>query len=161
MQRQGNIYTIEREKALADGLRDVASELRLIDAADLIAFIRTEQFANIANLVSSSAELYYKPGTLSFGRSGDIDVKWGATPTISLDMEFHHMQVSVYFRLLLEALQAGIEINYINFEAGSADPDQNTQRLITAIANARLAPISGSRIGERAPAECSASFGQD
>ena len=142
MQRQGNIYTIEREKALADGLRDVASELRLIDAADLIAFIRTEQFANISNLVNSSTELYYKPGTLSFGRSGDIDVKWGATPTISLDMEFHHMQVSVYFRLLLEALQAGIEINYISFEAGSTDPDQNTQRLIAAIANARLSPAS-------------------
>jgi hypothetical protein len=86
------------------------------------------------------------PGTLSFGRSGDIDVKWGATPTVSLDMEFHHMQVSVYFRLLLEALQAGIEINYISFEAGSTDPDQNTQRLIAAIANARLAPISGSHV---------------
>ena len=123
MQRQATSY-VEREKALADGLRDVASELRLIDAADLIAFIRTEQFANIANLVNSSTELYYKPGTLSFGRSGDIDVKWGDTPTVSLDMEFHHMQVSVYFRLLLEALQAGIEINYISFEAGSADPDR-------------------------------------
>ena len=156
MQRQGNIYTIEREKALADGLRDVASELRLIDAADLIAFIRTEQFANISNLVNSSTELYYKPGTLSFGRSGDIDVKWGATPTVSLDMEFHHMQVSVYFRLLLEALQAGVEINYISFEAGSTDPDQNTQRLIAAIANARLSPASHAanpfepaRLGER------------
>ena len=65
---------------------------------------------------------------MSFGRSGDIDVKWGATPTVSLDMEFHHMQVSVYFRLLLEALQAGIEIDYISFEAGSADPDENTLR---------------------------------
>ena len=37
MQKQGNIYTLEREMALADGLRDVAAELRLIDAADLIA----------------------------------------------------------------------------------------------------------------------------
>ena len=54
------------------------------------------------------------------------------------------MQVSVYFRLLLEALQAGIEINYINFDAGSADPEQNTQRLVAAIANARLAPIGCS-----------------
>ena len=122
MLRQGNSYTLEREKALADGLRDVAAELRLIDAADLVAFIRTEQFANIANLVNSSTELYYKPGTLSFGRSGDIDLKWGGTPTISLDMEFHHVQVSVYFRLLLEALQAGIEIDYINFERAAPTP---------------------------------------
>src|SRR5262245_66446014 len=110
MQKPGNIHAIEREKALADGLRDVAAELRLIDAADLIAYIRTEQLGNIANLVNSSTELYYKPGTLRFGASGDIDVKWGGTPSISLDMEFHHMQVSVYFRLQLQALQAGVDI---------------------------------------------------
>jgi hypothetical protein len=140
MHVQGNTTTLEREKALADGLRDVASELRLIDAADLIAFIRTEQFANIANLVNSSTELYYKPGTLSFGRSADLDVEWGGTPAISLDMEFHHGQVTVYFRLLLEALQAAIEIHYINFEAGSSDPQANTRALIEAIADARLAP---------------------
>ncbi len=143
MLRQGNTYTLEREMALADGLRDVAAELRLIDAADLVAFIRTEQFANIANLVNSSTELYYRPGTLRFGRSGDIDLEWGGVPTVSLDMEFHNMQVSVYFRLLLEALQAGIEIDYIDFAAASPDPDQNTRALIAAIAGARLTPIRG------------------
>ena len=141
MQKSGNSTTLEREKALADGLRDVASELRLIDAADLIAYIRTEQFANIANLVNSSTELYYKPGTLSFGQSADIDVKWGGTPTIALDMEFHHLQVSVYFRLLLEALQAGVEITYINFDGTARDPHENTGRLIAAIADARFAPV--------------------
>jgi hypothetical protein len=163
MQKQGNAYTLEREMALADGMRDVAAELRLIDAADLIAFIRTEQFANIANLVNSSTELYYSPGTLSFGRSGDIDLKWGGAPIISLDMEFHHGQVSVYFRLLLEALQAGIEIDYINFDTGLSDPDQNTRALIAAIAGARLAPPSAARIPGSVPTHAarSASFVQD
>jgi hypothetical protein len=56
-------------------------------------------------------------------------------------MEFHHMRVNVYFRLLLEALRAGIEIDYITFDDGSADPDENTQRLIDAIASARLRPL--------------------
>ena len=149
MQKSGNSTTLEREKALADGLRDVASELRLIDAADLIAFIRTEQFANIGNLVNSSTELYYKPGTLSFGQSADLDVKWGGTPTIALDMEFHHMQIRVYFRLLLEALQAGIEINYISFDGASVDPMENTERLIAAIADARFAPLVCARQDER------------
>lgn len=133
--------TLERERALADGLRDVASELRLIEAADLIAFIRTEQFGNIANLVSSSAELYFKPGTIHFGQSGDVDVTWGGSPSISLDMEFHHMRVNVYFRLLLQAVQAGVEIDYITFDGGSDDPNVNTQRLIEAIAAARLGPM--------------------
>jgi hypothetical protein len=142
MQKHGNRYTHEREKALAEGLRDVASELRLIEATDLVAFIRTEQFANIGNLVNSSTELYFKPGTLRFGQSGDVSLKWGGVPTIMLDMEFHHMRVNVYFRLLLEALQAGIEIHYINFQDGAADPDENTRLLVEAIANARLSPAA-------------------
>jgi hypothetical protein len=64
---------------------------------------------------------------------------------VSLDMEFHHMRVNVYFRLFLEALHAGIEIDYITFEEGSADPDQNTERLVQAIANARLLPVGTGR----------------
>jgi hypothetical protein len=141
MQKQGKDYTQEREKALADGIREVASELRLIDAADFVAFIRTEQFANIANLVNSSSELYFKPDTIKFGHSGDVALQWGGTPSVSLDMEFHHRNVNVYFRLLLEALHAGVEIDYITFDEGSADPDENTHRLVEAIANARLAPV--------------------
>jgi hypothetical protein len=86
MLKQGNTYTLQREKALADGLRDVAAELRLIDATDLIAFLRTEQFANIAQLVNSSSELYFKPNTLSFGRSGDVHLKWGEAPAVGLHL---------------------------------------------------------------------------
>jgi hypothetical protein len=46
--------------------------------------------------------------------------------------------VNIYFRLLLEALHAGIEIDYITFDSSSDDPDENTQRLVSAIAAARL-----------------------
>jgi hypothetical protein len=142
MQKQGKDYTRDREQALAEGIKEVASELRLIDAADFVAFIRTEQFANIGNLVSSSTELYFKPDTIKFGLSGDINLQWGEPLTVSLDMEFHYMRVNVYFRLLLEALHAGIEIDYITFDEGSADPDENTLRLVRAIAHARLAPVN-------------------
>lgn len=142
MQKQGKDYTHDREKALAEGIKEVASELRLIDAADFVAFIRTEQFANIGNLVSSSTELYFKPETIKFGLSGDVDLQWGSPPLVSLDMEFHYMRVNVYFRLQLDALHAGIEIDYITFDESSADPDENTRRLVEAIASARLAPAT-------------------
>jgi hypothetical protein len=141
MLKQGRNYALERERALAQGLRDVASELRLIDAVDLVTFIRTEQFGNIKNLVSSSTEMFFKPGTIAFGLSGDVDLKWGVAPSIALDMEFHHMRVNVYFRLLLHALHAAIEINHISFEGGSRDPDANTRHLIEAIADARIVPV--------------------
>jgi hypothetical protein len=153
MLKQGNHSTWEREKALADGLRDVASELRLIEATDLVAFIRTEQFGNIANLVNSSTELYFKPGSVRFGQSGDVSLTWGGVPSIALDMEFHHSRVKVYFRLLLEALQAGVEITYINFEDAAADPAQHTRLLIEAIAASRLSPIVPAAAGAPARLE--------
>ena len=145
MLKQGKDYSREREKALADGMRDVASELRLIDPADFIAYIRTEQFGNLRNLVNSSTEMFFKPGTITFGLSGEVDLPWGCAPCISLDMEFHHLNVSAYFRLVLRSLQAGIEISYVSFEGGSEDPDKNTARLIEAIEDARIAPVSRKR----------------
>lgn len=152
MLKQGKDFSREREKAIADGLIDVASELRMIDPADFIAFIRTEQFGNIRNLVNSSTEMFFKPGTITFGLSGEVDLPWGYAPTISLDMEFHHLNVSAYFRLVLQSLYAGVEISYVSFEGGSDDPDRNTQRLIEAIADARIVPIARERRAAQAAA---------
>lgn len=137
-------FTYERERALGQGVRELASDLRLVEPADYISFVRTERFANIANLVASSAELFFKPGTISFGHSGDVDIGWDRMPTVALDMEFRHMQVSVYFRLVLEAQKAGVEITYVAFDGAAEEPDANTQRLVAAIADARLIPLPNS-----------------
>lgn len=146
MLKQGNDYAREREKALADGLRDVASELRMVEPADFIAFIKTEQFGNLRTLVNSSTEMFFKPGTICFGLSGEVELEWGSAPSISLDMEFHNEGVSAYFRLVLWSLEAGVEINYLTFKNSSPDPDENTERLVSAIANARLVPASRERV---------------
>ena len=144
MRKEACDTTRQREIALADAVREIASELRLVESADFVAFIRTEQFGNIEQLVNSSTELFYRPNTFSFGHSADVMMNWGEAPSVVLDMEFHYRQVNVYFRLVLEALQAGVEIDYISFDQASADPGDNTQRLIQAIADARLAPVLSS-----------------
>ncbi len=141
MMKQASKCTIEREKALGQGVRELASELRLVEPGDYVAYVRAERFANIANLVASSAELFFKPGTISFGHSGEVDLKWGEPPSVALDMEFRHLCVNVYFRLVLEAQRAGVEITYLSFEAASEEPDDNTRRLVEAIADARLLPV--------------------
>jgi hypothetical protein len=146
MQKQGSDYTLDNEQVLADGLEDVSSELRLIDAMDLVAFLRTGQFGNVESLVNSSTELHFKPGTVRFGLSGEAHLQWGLAPSVSLDMEFRHMRVCVYFRMLLDALQAVVEIDYIDIE-GASDPRENTQRLVKAIANARIARPENRRLG--------------
>jgi hypothetical protein len=142
MMKQESPYIMEHEKVLAQGLREVASELRLVEPVDYAVFVRTERFANIANLVASSAELYFKPGTILFGQSGEVDVTRDRPPSVALDMEFRHLQVNVFFRLTLEARRAGIDITHLTFGGASDAPQDNTRRLIDAISDARPVPIT-------------------
>lgn len=127
-----------REKILGDSIRSVATDLRLIDLPDLVSYLKTGQIASVGSLVQSSIELSFKPETLSFGHAGDVYLEWGVLPRVSLDMEFHHQSVHVYFRLMLEADEAAVEITYIAFEGETAGPSHNTIRLHEALGEARL-----------------------
>ena len=146
MLRQRCTFAHERERVMADGLKEVAAELRLIDPADLVAFIRTERYGNIRTLVNSATEMYFKPGTIAFGLAGHVDLRWDGNPSISLDMEFHYQRIDVFFRLLLESNEAGVEIHYISFGDLALNTTENTALLTAAIADARiplLGPVDG------------------
>jgi len=60
--------------ALGTAFEPVANELRLIDVADFVAYIHAEKFANIQDIVNSSVELFFKPGTLSFGWGAEFEL---------------------------------------------------------------------------------------
>jgi hypothetical protein len=135
---RNDIRIHSREKALADGIKEVAAELRLIDIVNLVVFIHLEKHGNIDDLVSSSVELYFKPDTLRYGWASNVDMTWGGPARIHLDMEFRHLGVTVFFSLVLGALSAGIDIHNISFDFSSDDPEENTARLSDAIAAARL-----------------------
>ena len=138
-------FTGEREKLVADVLRPVASELRLIDAADLISLLKFECFGAVADLVSSAAELYFLPGTVTLGIGGDYWLEWESTPRIVLDLELRPEKVTVYTRLTLEHDSASVEISHIAFEEPSNDPDMNTLVLAEALAQASFRPLCGAR----------------
>jgi hypothetical protein len=142
MLRQFRADRAEHEKVLALGLKEVAAELRLIEAADLVSYIHTGRFGNVRSLVNASTEMYFKPGTMSFRQSGRVRLSWDREPSVVLDMEFRHSAVDVYFQLLLEAEEAGVEIDYISFSREPSDMEGDTQRLIDAIANARFKPAA-------------------
>ena len=72
--------------ALGTAFEPVAAELRLVDVGDFIAYIHAEKFANIQDIVNSSVELFFKPGTLSFGWSAEFALDWNSLPVITLDM---------------------------------------------------------------------------
>jgi hypothetical protein len=50
-------YSSERERIIADAICPVASELRLIDVADLVSMLRFERNGDLSDLVASAAEL--------------------------------------------------------------------------------------------------------
>ncbi|MCQ8780913.1 hypothetical protein [Mangrovibrevibacter kandeliae] len=136
-----NRHTAARERALADGIKEVVAELRLVDVTDYIAFIRLERFANIADLIRSSSELHLKPGALRFGFGGDVELTWSSSPLITLDMEFQYEPVSAHFRLELGAANAAVDLEYLAIDDPDPNPDVNTERLRMAIDAARLVPL--------------------
>lgn len=131
-------HTEIRAKAIAEGIKEVASELRMIDVADFIAFIHSEKFNNIRDLINSSTELYFKHGTLSYGCAADYELEWDRPPSIILDLDFRYHEVSVSFNLLLCAYHAAVDIRSISFEEPNTGLEEGTSLLVAALADARL-----------------------
>jgi len=131
-------HSSDREVVVAGAIREFVSELRLVDIADYIAFIRMERFGNISDIVDSAAELYFMPGTLRLGHGGEAHVEWTGEPRIVLDLELHPLGVVVYFTLTMTAHHAAVDVNYISFDNPDQDPETNTRRLEDALMTARI-----------------------
>jgi hypothetical protein len=137
-------YSAEREKIVAEAICPVATELRLLDAADLVSLLRFECYGNLADLVSSAAELYFLPGTVNFGAGGDYSLDWGTEPEVTLDMELRPQGVTVYAKLLLQKDTAGVEVTHVAFNNPSADPNDNTAFLRKSLQEARYVKSGGT-----------------
>jgi hypothetical protein len=124
------------ERTLGAAMRDFATELRLADAADFAAFIRIGHMPNLQSLVQSSAELYFKPGTLELAEPGELDLDWSAPPLVTLPMKFRNTGVRVYFRLRLAATSAAVEVESIAADDGARGAEL-LERLQAALASAR------------------------
>jgi len=127
-----------REAIVADAIKDVVGELRLVDVADYVAFIRLEHFSTVSDIVDSAAELFFMPGTLKLGHGGEAHVGWSEPPKIVLDLELRPSGATVYFALSLEDEVASVEVNYVAFDRPDPDPQRNTAFLVDAIDRARI-----------------------
>jgi hypothetical protein len=127
-----------REVIVANAIREVVTELRMVDVGDYLAFIRLEQFACVSDLVESAAELYFMPGTLKLGHGGEAEVAWNEPPRIKLDLELRPRGATVYFTLSLADEMAGVEVSYVAFDEPHAEPAVNTGRLERWLEEARI-----------------------
>lgn len=131
-------HATSREMIVATAIQPVVRELRLVDIADYIAFIRLEHFASVADLVDSAAELFFMPGALRMGLGGEAHVCWTGNPRIVLDLELRPEGAVVYFQLSMTADQASVEVHYVSFEKPDAEPEKNTEYLAAAIEQAMI-----------------------
>ncbi|ODT07161.1 MAG: hypothetical protein ABS58_08395 [Mesorhizobium sp. SCN 65-20] len=131
-------HASSREVIVATAIQPVVRELRLIDIADYIAFIRLEHFSAIADLVDSAAELYFMPGALRLGLGGEAHVCWTGSPRIVLDLELRPEGAVVYFQLSMTATNASVEVHYVSFEKADTEPEKNTAYLAAAIEQAMI-----------------------
>jgi hypothetical protein len=136
MQDQLEANLALHERALAGAIVEVATELRLSDPIAFILLVRGEQEANIADLVNSSSELFFKKGALRYGLAADCALGWGSPPSVSLDMEFRHDGVTAFFRLILGGSRAAIEVVEVLLD--NPDDADAAERLARAIAAAKL-----------------------
>lgn len=127
-----------REIIVSEAIKEVVSELRLVDVSDYIAFIRLEHFACISDIVDSAAELFFMPGALKLGHGGEAHVGWTEPPRIVLDLELRPRGATIYFALSLTALSASVEVHYVAFDAPEPDPDRNTDFLARSLQHARI-----------------------
>lgn len=130
----------DREFALAMAMKDVAAELRLVEPADYVGYVRMEQYSNLEDIVNSSSELLFRPGSLTFGWGADVRLSWSERPRIFLDMEFRHEAVTVFFSLGLGGDRETVSIRMITFAAPDSEPLVNTARLVSALNAARRLP---------------------
>jgi len=142
--KAGNTKPCASERIIAEGIVDVASELRLLDVPELVAMIRRDESLNIADLVNSSTELYFRSGALRYAACADYCVQWDAAPLIILGLEFCSPPVNVFFRLLIGQNSAGVELLRESYIEGDLDENSKHEILTAAIANARL-PASNVR----------------
>ncbi len=133
-----SVYGLTRTAILADALSETVAELGLIELSDMVAYIQAAQWANIADLIESSAELSFIEGTLCFACSAAIQIDSGKPASISLDMEFQVSDFSVFFRLTLGACEHTVEIEHIWFAIPPSNERLATFIFARAIEGARL-----------------------
>ncbi len=127
------------ERVLADAIVDVATELRLTDSAEFIMMVHADQAANIADLVNSSSELFFRRGALRYALAAAYDFAWESTPSVRLDMEFRYDRVTAFFRLTIGGARAAIEIIDVIFDDERSAYSQRAAELLrAAVAKARL-----------------------
>lgn len=134
-----NEHVRKCEEVLSKHVREVAHDLRAVDAADLVTWLHGHRLGSIAAIIASSSEELFKPGTLRFAMSGEAGLTWTGQIWVRVDMEFHHAGIDCYFRLLLSNSATEVAMTYLAIDGLPCMTAAACDRFAAAVADARLA----------------------
>jgi hypothetical protein len=129
------------EEVLACNIKDVIADFCLADA-DIIRFYADNQLhGNMDEMVTSSAELYFKGNTLSYGYVAHVCVGREEASCVVLDMEFVHDSVTVFFQLIFGNYYIGVKISEVLLGATLRKADFTPSSFARILSSARLRPL--------------------
>ena len=101
--------------------------------------IRNDHAANLADLVNSSTELFFKSGTLRYALSASVTAPWDATPVVSLDVPLPPRDgLGLLPAGRSDSGRRGIEIMDVLFDEKGLTERAKAERLMDALASARV-----------------------
>ncbi|MGI9355221.1 MAG: hypothetical protein ACR2PF_08715 [Rhizobiaceae bacterium] len=98
------------EGEIAEAIKPVLRELRLVDAADYIAYLRFEQHQHVTDIFVSSTEQFFAPGFLTYRETGTASVSWSKLPLIRLEAGLSTPNASYRFAIHMRDEAANIEM---------------------------------------------------
>ena len=129
---------LELEPYVAKAISGLAAELRLVDIADYIAYLRMERYGCVADIVRDSADLYFTPGYIEFAMDGESSAEWGTAPEVTLMLLINSACAKAHIALRLCEHHAEIKLGYINFASELEAREDRGNLLLDDIADNRM-----------------------
>jgi hypothetical protein len=129
------------EEILACNIKDVIADFCLADA-DIIRFYADNQLhGNMDEMLTSSAELFFKGETLSYGHVAHVSTGRDDHSCVVLDMEFVHDAVTVFFQLIFGDYYIGVKISKVLLDPAFKRSEFNLSSFAHMVSSARLRPL--------------------
>lgn len=129
------------EEVLACNIKDVIADFCLADA-DIIRFYADNQLhGNMDEMLTSSAELFFKGETLTYGHVAHVSRGRDDHSCVVLDMEFVHDAMTVFFQLIFGDYYIGVKISKVLLDPPFRRSDFNLSSFARILSSARLQPV--------------------
>ena len=130
----------DHEPVVADALTGFIQELRLIELADFVAYLRLERHVPLAEMVAAAAEMFLAPQFLELGEGSYATLDWSEHPSVCLNLVMNTAGATIYLTLTLREDRANVAINYIAYHVSRPEPGEITHLINRGISNNLIRP---------------------